>query len=85
MDRGTWRSEDGDSGQDHFATAETDRLLTYDMSRPHQIRISFPPEDIEAVRRRLFAAVREMRCEVVQHSALGGVPLPAWDASDKDA
>ncbi|WP_234538368.1 SMI1/KNR4 family protein [Streptomyces shenzhenensis] len=85
VDRGNWRSEDGDSGQDHFATADTDWLLTYDMSHPHQIRISFPPKDIEAVGRRLFAAVREMRCAVVQHTALDGVPLPAWDTPDKDA
>ncbi|MER6110665.1 SMI1/KNR4 family protein [Streptomyces hirsutus] len=80
VDRGSWRSEKGDSGQDHFATVDTDWLLTYDMSRPHQIRISFPPEDGAVARHRLFAAVRQMRCEVVRISASDGVPLPAWDA-----
>jgi hypothetical protein len=84
-DRGNWRSERGDSGQDHFATVDTDWLLTYDMSHPHQIRISFPPEDGPAARRRLFAAVRGMRCEVTRISASDGVPLPAWDtAADED-
>ncbi|MFD7446000.1 SMI1/KNR4 family protein [Streptomyces sp. NPDC059909] len=86
VDRGSWRSEQADAGQDHFAYVHADWLLTYDMSRPHQIRISFPPEDGEAVRQRLFAAVRRMRCEVLAISASDGVPLPAWDAvADEDA
>lgn len=86
VDRGSWRTEQGESGQDHFATVETDWLLTYDVSRPHQIRISFPPEDGEAARQRLFAAVRQMRCEVLLISASDGVPLPAWDeVADEDA
>lgn len=68
-DRGTWRSEQGDSGQDHFATVGTDWLLTYDMSHPHRIRISF----------------RRMRCEVTRISASDGVPLPAWETvADED-
>ncbi|MER6806616.1 MULTISPECIES: hypothetical protein [Streptomyces] len=67
--RGSRRSEKGDAGQDRFATVDTDWRLAYDMSRPHQIRISFPPEDGAAVRRRLLAAVRRMRCEVVRVSA----------------
>ncbi|MEU0368675.1 SMI1/KNR4 family protein [Streptomyces sp. NPDC006283] len=86
VDRGSWRTDDGDLGQDHFATADTDWLLTYDMSRPHQIRISFPPEDSAAARRCLFAAVRRMGCEVVRISASDGTPLSAWSASaDEDA
>jgi hypothetical protein len=40
VDRGGWRTEGGDFGQDHFATVDTDWLLTRDMSRPHQIRIT---------------------------------------------
>ncbi|MEU2264577.1 SMI1/KNR4 family protein [Streptomyces sp. NPDC019645] len=85
MDRGNWRSEQGDAGQDHFATVDADWLLTYDMSRPHQIRISFPPEDGEAARQRVFAAVRKMSCEVIQISASDGVGLPAWDSiADED-
>ncbi|MGV9642439.1 SMI1/KNR4 family protein [Streptomyces sp. NPDC003514] len=79
-DRGTWRSDQGDAGQDHFATVGTDWLLTYDMARPHQIRISFPPEDGPRVGRRLFAAVRRMRCEVTRISAGKGETLPAWGA-----
>ncbi|NWF29439.1 SMI1/KNR4 family protein [Streptomyces sp. PKU-EA00015] len=78
--RGSWRSGDADMGQDHFATADTDWLLTYDMSRPHQIRISFPPEDSAAARQRLFAAVGRMRCEVLRITAADGQPLAAWDA-----
>jgi hypothetical protein len=86
VDRGSWRCGDADMGQDHFATADTDWLLTYDMSRPHQIRISFPPENSAAARQRLFAAVRRMGCEVVRISASDGVPLSAWSTSaDEDA
>ena len=80
VDRGTWRSDQGDAGQDHFATVGTDWLLTYDMARPHQIRISFPPEDGPEAGRRLLAAVREMRCEVTRISASGGEALPEWGA-----
>ncbi|MFF8614949.1 SMI1/KNR4 family protein [Streptomyces sp. NPDC015350] len=80
-DRGAWRSEDGRTGQDHFATVDTDWLLTYDMSRPHQIRIDFPPEDGERARRRLFAAARLMRCEVLHVTGAPGTPLPSWDAA----
>ncbi|MFF8841396.1 SMI1/KNR4 family protein [Streptomyces sp. NPDC015127] len=80
VDRGSWRTDDGDFGQDHCATADTDWLLTYDMSRPHQIRISFPPEDSEAARQRLLVAVGRMRCEVLRITAADGRPLPTWDA-----
>lgn len=84
-DRGNRRSEQDDSGQDRFVTVGTDWLLTYDMSRPHHNRISFPPEDGAAARRHLFAAVRRMRCEVTRISASDGMPLPAWDTvADKD-
>ncbi|MFK4693633.1 hypothetical protein [Streptomyces pristinaespiralis] len=86
VDRGSWRTDDGDFRQDDFATADTDWLLTYDMSRPHQIRISFPPEDSAAARQRLFAAVRRMGCGVVRISASDGLPLSAWSATaDEDA
>ncbi|WP_306327445.1 hypothetical protein [Streptomyces venezuelae] len=65
-DRGSWRSASDETRQDHFATVDTDWLLTYDASRPHQIRIDFPPEDSEQVRQRLFAAAQLMGCEVLQ-------------------
>ncbi|MFD9723881.1 hypothetical protein [Streptomyces sp. NPDC059072] len=80
-DRGSWRSEhDGTAGQDHFAAVDTDWLLTYDRSNPHMIRIGFPPEDGERARRRPFAAVRLMECEVVEITTVARTPLPAWDA-----
>ncbi|MFB6832147.1 SMI1/KNR4 family protein [Streptomyces hydrogenans] len=84
-DRGSWRSASGEMGQDHFATVDTDWLLTYDASRPHQIRIDFPPEDSEQVRQRLFAAAQLMGCEVLQITTAAGRRLPTWDtATDKD-
>ncbi|MEV7401024.1 SMI1/KNR4 family protein [Streptomyces sp. NPDC091267] len=79
-DRGSWRSEHNEMGQDHFATVDTDWLLTYDASRPHQIRIGFPPEDTEQVRRSLFATVRLMGCRVLEVTTGVGVSLPVWDA-----
>ncbi|MBO1330661.1 hypothetical protein J3486_05240 [Streptomyces sp. VRA16 Mangrove soil] len=78
VDRGAWRADDGGAGQDHFATVGTDWLLTYDMTRPHQIRVGFPPEDGDRVRERLFAAVRHMGCRVVAVTDAAGVSLPAW-------
>ncbi|MFE0459239.1 SMI1/KNR4 family protein [Kitasatospora sp. NPDC058965] len=78
VDRGSWRSDAGDSGQDHFATVETDWLLTYDMSHPHQIRISFPPEDDARVRRELCAAVELMGCTVDRVTTGAGHALPDW-------
>ncbi|MBD0694054.1 SMI1/KNR4 family protein [Streptomyces sp. CBMA123] len=83
-DRGSWRTENGESGQDHFATVDTDWLLTYDMSRPHQIRISFPPEDSERVRQRLFDAVRLMGCEVLRMTTAVGVSLQSWDDATEE-
>ncbi|MET8968685.1 SMI1/KNR4 family protein [Streptomyces hydrogenans] len=84
-DRGSWRSASGETGQDHFATVDTDWLLTYDASRPHQIRIDFPPEDSEQVRQRLFAATQLMGCEVLQITTASGRRLPTWDAvTDED-
>ncbi|MGO4462618.1 SMI1/KNR4 family protein [Streptomyces sp. M-16] len=83
-DRGSWRSEDNATGQDHFATVDTDWLLTYDASCPHQIRIDFPPQDSEQVRRRLFAAVQAMGCEVLQTTTEAGTPLPTWNAATDD-
>jgi hypothetical protein len=77
-DRGTWRSETDGTGQDHFATVDTDWLFTYDMSRPHQIRISFPPEDSQQVRRCLFAAVELMGCQVLEITTADGTSLPDW-------
>ncbi|WP_200429929.1 SMI1/KNR4 family protein [Streptomyces sp. NE5-10] len=85
-DRGSWCSASDEMRQDHFATVDTDWLLTYDASRPHQIRIGFPPEDSEQVRRRLFAAAQLMGCEVLQITTAAGRPLPTWDtATDEDA
>lgn len=81
-DRGSWQSDDGAHGQDHFATADTDWLLTYDRSRPHQIRISFPPADRATARDRLFAAVRLMGCTVLEITTADGLPLPDWSADD---
>lgn len=78
-DRGAWRSEHDEMGQDHFATVDTDWLLTYDVSRPHQILVGFPPEDRAQVRRRLSAAVELMGCELLQLTTAAGTPLPAWD------
>lgn len=84
-DRGTWRSEHDEMGQDHFATVDTDWLLTYDASRPHQIRIGFPPEDSEHVRRRLYAAAELMECRVLEVLTAAGTPLAAWDTvTDED-
>lgn len=80
-DRGSWRSEHDETGQDHFATTHTDWLLTYDKSRPHQIRIAFPPEDSEQVRHQLFAAAQHMGCEVLQLTTASGAPLPTWDTA----
>ncbi|KOG47767.1 hypothetical protein ADK75_22325 [Streptomyces virginiae] len=77
-DRGGWRSGD-DEGQDHFATVDTDWLLTYDVSRPHRIRIGFPPEDAEDARRRLLTAVGLMGCEVLRITTAEGTTLPTWD------
>ncbi|MFE7396702.1 SMI1/KNR4 family protein [Streptomyces sp. NPDC057557] len=84
-DRGAWRSENGEMGQSCFATVSTDWMLTYDVSRPHQIRIEFPPEDREQVRRRLFAAVQLMGCEVLRITTADGIALPIWDtATDEE-
>lgn len=84
-DRGTWRSERDGSGQDHFATVDADWLLTYDTPHPHRIRIAFPPEDTEHVRRRLFAAAELMECRVLEVTTAAGTPLEAWDAvTDED-
>ncbi|MGX1507875.1 UNVERIFIED_CONTAM: hypothetical protein RKD43_006500 [Streptomyces graminofaciens] len=77
-DRGAWRSQTGEQGQDHFATVGTDWLLTYDMSCPHQVRVDFPPEDAEQVRRRLYAAVELMGCHVLGITTADGRPLPEW-------
>ncbi|MFD5413022.1 SMI1/KNR4 family protein [Streptomyces nojiriensis] len=79
-DRGSWRSEHDEAGQDHFATVDTDWLLTYDASCPHQIRIAFPPEDAERVRHRLFAAAELMECRVLEVTTAAGTPLETWDA-----
>ncbi|MFD5520844.1 SMI1/KNR4 family protein [Streptomyces sp. NPDC127066] len=84
VDRGSWRSNDGESGQDHFATVDTDWLLTYDMSSPHQIRVSFSPEDSTRVRQRLFDAVRLMGCEVLLVTTATGAPLPDWEAATEE-
>ncbi|MFD8013879.1 SMI1/KNR4 family protein [Streptomyces sp. NPDC058955] len=85
-DRGSWHSASDETGQNHFATADTDWLLTYDAARPHQIRIGFPPEDSERVRQRLFAAAQLMGCEVLQVTTAAGGCLPTWDAAtDEDA
>lgn len=84
-DRGSWRSERDGRGQDHFATVGTDWLLTYDAYGPHQIRVSFPPEDTERVRRSLFDAVQSMGCRVLRITTAAGTTLPAWDAAtDED-
>ncbi|MGW4699080.1 SMI1/KNR4 family protein [Streptomyces sp. NPDC004285] len=85
-DRGSWRSTCDETGQDHFATVDTDWLLTYDASRPHQIRIGFPPEHSEEAWQRLFAATQLMGCEVLQITSADGRCLPTWDtATDEDA
>ncbi|MCX4767999.1 SMI1/KNR4 family protein [Streptomyces sp. NBC_01275] len=83
-DRGAWRSEYDETGQDHFATMDTDWLLTYDVSRPHQLRIGYPPEDTEQVRKRLLAAVQLMGCQVLEFTTATGTPLPTWDAATDD-
>ncbi|MFJ6050209.1 SMI1/KNR4 family protein [Streptomyces sp. NPDC092307] len=84
-DRGSWRSERDGSGQDHFATVDTDWLFTYDTPDAHTIRIAFPPEDAEHVRRRLFAAAELMECEVLEITTAAGTTLEAWDTvTDED-
>ncbi|MFF7753519.1 SMI1/KNR4 family protein [Streptomyces sp. NPDC007971] len=82
VDRGSWQSADGEQGQDHFATGDSDWHLTYDRSHPHQIRVSFPPGDRTQVRDRLFAAVRLMGCTLLEITAPDGLPLADWDADD---
>lgn len=85
VDRGSWRSERDEDAQDDFATVDTDWLLTYDASCPHQIRIEFPPEDSEQARQRLFAAAQLMGCEVLRITTAAGTSLPTWDATtDED-
>ncbi|MGX1128312.1 hypothetical protein RKD49_000502 [Streptomyces glaucescens] len=79
-DRGSWASERGESGQDHFATVDSDWLLTYDRANPHQVRVGFPPGDKAEVRRRLFAAFRLMGCEVLVIRTAAGTPLTSWEA-----
>lgn len=78
-DRGSWRTEDGRSGQEHFATAGTDWQLTYDLSNPHQIRVAYPPHDHARVHRALTGAVRLMGCDIVAISTAAGIPLATWD------
>ncbi|GGY09401.1 hypothetical protein GCM10010358_72820 [Streptomyces minutiscleroticus] len=73
-DRGAWRTEDGQSGQDHFATTDTDWHLTYDMANPHQIRVSHPPHDHEAVHQRLSTAIRLMGCDILTITTAAGTP-----------
>ncbi|MEU0112257.1 SMI1/KNR4 family protein [Streptomyces bobili] len=80
-DRGSWRSDSDEMGQDHFATVDADWHLTYDASRPHQIRIDFPSEDSALVRQRLFAAVHLMGCEVLLITTAAGASLPTWEAT----
>lgn len=80
-DRGSWRSEHDEMGQDRFATVGTYWLLIYDASRPHQIRIDFPPQDSESVRQRIFAVVQHMGCQVLATTTAAGTPLPAWNAA----
>ncbi|MFF4042068.1 SMI1/KNR4 family protein [Streptomyces sp. NPDC001816] len=82
VDRGSWQSDDGAHGEDHFATADTDWHLTYARSRPHQIRVSFLPTDHATARDRLFAAVRLMGCTVLEITTADGLPLPDWSAGD---
>ncbi|MFF3014749.1 SMI1/KNR4 family protein [Streptomyces sp. NPDC057939] len=85
VDRGSWRSEHDEMGQDHFAILDADWLLTYDAARPHQIRIGFPPEDSGRARQRLLDAVHHMGCEVVEIMTAAGTPLPSWDTvTDED-
>ncbi|MGW6576244.1 SMI1/KNR4 family protein [Streptomyces sp. NPDC054945] len=84
-DHGTWRSTYDESRQDHFATADTDWLLTYETPHPRRIRIAFPPEDAEHVRRRLFAAAELMECEVLEITTAAGATLETWDTvTDED-
>ncbi|MFJ3513934.1 SMI1/KNR4 family protein [Streptomyces sp. NPDC090131] len=84
-DRGAWRSKHDEMAQDHFATVDTDWLLTYDASRPHRIRIGFPPEDAERARVRLMAAVELMQCRLLELTTAAGTTLPAWDTpTDED-
>ncbi|BBC34895.1 hypothetical protein SGFS_061890 [Streptomyces graminofaciens] len=100
VDRGSWRSEPHESAhesahesgyasgyesaQDHFATVDSDWLITYDMARPHQIRISFPPEHRGRARRRILAAVRDMGCRVLEITTVGGRTLEDWDAATEE-
>ncbi len=83
-DRGSWRSADAAMGQDHFATVDTDWLLTYNGSQPHHIRIDFPPEDGKLVQQRLFAAVHLMGCEIIEITTVAGVPLLTWESAADD-
>ncbi|MFB9593546.1 SMI1/KNR4 family protein [Streptomyces racemochromogenes] len=83
-DRGTWRAEDGRSGQDHFATVDTDWQLTYDMAGPHQIRVSYPPHDHERAQRDMTAAVHRMGCDILAVSTADGIPLTAWGLPTDD-
>ncbi|MBD3578066.1 MULTISPECIES: SMI1/KNR4 family protein [Streptomyces] len=81
VDRGSWRAEDGRTGQDHFTSVDTDWQLTYDMSEPHQIRVAYPPEDAARAEDELMLAVRLMGCEVLALTDAGGMPAATWNAS----
>ncbi|MER6348085.1 SMI1/KNR4 family protein [Streptomyces sp. NPDC001595] len=83
-DRGSWEADGGGGGQDHFATTDSDWLITYDRARPHQIRVGFPPEDKAEVHRRLSAAFRLMGCEVLAIRTASGSPLPDWEAETEE-
>ncbi|MFJ3965270.1 hypothetical protein [Streptomyces sp. NPDC090036] len=67
------------------AERDVESLLTYDASRPHRIRIGFPPEDAERARVRLMAAVELMQSRLLELTTAAGTTLPAWDTpTDED-
>ncbi|MYW05043.1 SMI1/KNR4 family protein [Streptomyces sp. SID3343] len=78
-DRGAEVGAD-DRRRDHFAATARDWLVTYEAMYDHRIRVSFPPDDDEWVRRDILAAVDLMGCRVVSTRLANGTPVWATAA-----
>jgi hypothetical protein len=69
--RGGFRGVEG-TRQDHFAAAEGQWNLTYEMAYGHQIRVAYPPGEDTPVRNALLPAVEAMGCRVKDVLAIHG-------------
>jgi hypothetical protein len=72
-DRG--RYHNADSRQDHFVASAQGWRLTYENAYAHQIRVAFPPEDQDRVRRTMLDAAARMGCRVLAAINLRGEPV----------